>query len=264
MIRHKGRGVTIGEIWFDDALDTNGVDVLVFRQRSSPMDKGTWTDFPTIVTDLSEDADRIFSRIKRASRQEIRRCERDGLTIDHWYPADAAALTAFLEFYNAFAAVKGRPEISENDLRRYLGAGILALSRASLEGRALCWHAYLAQAGRARGLLSASGRFDDDSSIHRSAVGRANRFLHWRDMLFFKNAGLNVYDLGGWYPGTDDQALLKVNQFKEEFGGTTIRQFDCKMGITLKGKLYLLLQDLRARGLGSRKGAHPAPRENGR
>ncbi len=49
----------------------------------------------------------------------------------------------------------------------------------------------------------------------RNAIGRGNRMLHWKDILAFKAEGKNVYDFGGWYAGQEDEALLRINQFKE-------------------------------------------------
>jgi hypothetical protein len=75
-------------------------------------------------------------------------------------------------------------------------------------------------------------------------VGRANRYHHWQDIVKFKNLGIATYDLGGWYADTTDPAKININKFKEEFGGELVKHFNCRHGITTKGKLFLLLRKI--------------------
>lgn len=70
----------------------------------------------------------------------------------------------------------------------------------------------------------------------RNLIGRANRFHHWQDMLRFKQAGIRVYDFGGWYQGTTDTEKLGINRFKAEFGGTVVTNYNCKLLLTAKSR----------------------------
>jgi hypothetical protein len=42
-------------------------------------------------------------------------------------------------------------------------------------------------------------------------------------MQHFRDAGATLYDFGGWCAGQDHEDFLRVNRFKEGFGGT-VRQ----------------------------------------
>ena len=44
-------------------------------------------------------------------------------------------------------------------------------------------------------------------------------------------------DMGGWYGGHEDQALLHINKFKEDFGGKVVEIYNSMAGISIKGKL---------------------------
>lgn len=77
-----------------------------------------------------------------------------------------------------------------------------------------------------------------ESSV-RNAMGRANRYLFWKDVLRHKEAGLETFDFGGWYPGGTNQALLNINRFKEEFGGSIRREYNCRQIRSLKGRIVL-------------------------
>jgi lipid II:glycine glycyltransferase (peptidoglycan interpeptide bridge formation enzyme) len=64
--------------------------------------------------------------------------------------------------------------------------------------------------------------------------------MYWRDMLRFKASGISTFDFGGYYLGSDDEEKLRINGFKEEFGGRVIQEFNCEKALTLKGELASL------------------------
>ena len=71
-------------------------------------------------------------------------------------------------------------------------SGLLALSNAALpSGEVVVWHSYALAGNRARLLQTASLFRDSRSSAERNAIGRANRALHYEDMIAFRSAVLN-------------------------------------------------------------------------
>lgn len=115
------------------------------------------------------------------------------------------------------------------------------------DGTVLVWHAYYVGQSRARLLHSASLFREASDSAFRTLVGRANRYQHWRDMLKLKADGLTTYDMGGWYAGSEDEAKLSINKFKEGFGGETVVEYHCEEAVSLKGKLYKIARRPRHR-----------------
>ena len=71
------------------------------------------------------------------------------------------------------------------------------------------------------------------------AWNAAGRYLVWSDIIRYQEQGLRYFDFGGWYRGTTDQALLKINEFKRGFGGQVMREYRCEKILTLKGWLVL-------------------------
>jgi hypothetical protein len=71
-------------------------------------------------------------------------------------------------------------------------------------------------------------------------------------MLRFRDLGCTTYDLGGWYAGKTDTHQLRINAFKEEFGGRVVQNFNCIEAVTIKGKIadtvFSLLSRLSAIG----------------
>jgi lipid II:glycine glycyltransferase (peptidoglycan interpeptide bridge formation enzyme) len=120
-------------------------------------------------------------------------------------------------------------------------------------GDILAASSYIVTPSRVRGLYAgASYRATTDPS-RRTAIGRANRYLYWRDMLRFKEAGIRMFDFGGYYIGSEDEEKLRVNGFKAEFGGEIIHEFNCQSAVTIKGKLALWGIEQRARRMVKRR-----------
>lgn len=60
-------------------------------------------------------------------------------------------------------------------------------------------------------------------------------------MLRFQRQGVLVYDLGGWYVGTEDKRKLGINRFKASFGGVIVREFNSERCVTAIGRLALVI-----------------------
>ena len=87
-------------------------------------------------------------------------------------------------------------------------------------------------------------------------VSRANRLHHWADIQRFREEGLAIYDFGGWYTGREDSEKLRVNRFKESFGGQAVHEYSADRANTWKGVAALGARRLRqelVRRLGGRK-----------
>ena len=97
---------------------------------------------------------------------------------------------------------------------------------------------------RARLTHSASMFRLEADSAERNRIGRVNRLLHWDDMVRFRDAGVKTYDMGGWYTGRRNQAQLRINTFKEEFGGRVVHEWDIFRPGSVRGWLYLRGRDL--------------------
>ena len=77
----------------------------------------------------------------------------------------------------------------------------------------------------------------------RNLIGRANRLLHWNEIIFFKNASCKVYDFGG-LSNSADTKLVHIDEFKKGFGGKIVVEYNQKIGISILGKLVLFIYGL--------------------
>jgi hypothetical protein len=243
MLTTKGP-VRIAEIWFDDDLRAAGADIVRFRNRSTPVEEGQCLEWYTLIVDLAQEMGAIEAKIKSDTRYAIRRAgTKDKLTYNyHDQPVDDA-MEAFLAFYNEFAGATGLPEIKLAHLDSIRDTKKLILTNVqTADGEDLVWHSYLCGRDRVRLLHSASLFRTVDNSAYRQRVGRANRYHHWLDFLKLKEAGFQIYDFGGWYAGSDDSDKVRINRFKEEFGGTVVSTYYGEVALTMLGKVALKLK----------------------
>jgi hypothetical protein len=244
----RGKFFLRGDIWFDDGPEEiPNVDVLYYyyQQRPPSIPGLEFNEEYTIVIDLTKDRDELWKTISRENRYKIRRAaEKDEIVYEFWERVDPDLLNNFFDFHAQFTASQGLKKLGRSRLIGYADAGVLNVSHTkSKEGDPLNWHIYYRGKNRVFMLHSASIRSSTNTSYNQM-LGRANRYHRWQDLLTFKNLGILIYDLGGWQAKTTDEKLLNINKFKEEFGGKVVRNFNCRQGITLKGKLFLLLRKI--------------------
>jgi hypothetical protein len=215
-------------------------------QLGTPRAGTRCTPFYTILIELRQDPKVMLSRMKRDTRYDIRRAsERERLLYEYWVDGKPEAVCEFANFNDTFAAQTGRPKLKRSRFELLAQSGVLDLSRVSdSDGEPLVWHAHYRGIERARLLESVSLYRSAGFSVQRTFVGRADRYHHWRDMLRLKEQEFTTYDLGGCCPGSEDAHRLGINAFKEEFGGTVVKNFNCMEGVTLKGKIAALVLSL--------------------
>lgn len=151
---------------------------------------------------------------------EIRRAIKDGVTT-----ASETDIQRFIDFYNLFAVTKNLPKLTQDF---YKLQPCIVITKAIYKDQDIVMHAYLLDdtLKRVRLLHSASLFRNEKDNQLKAVTGRANRLLHFNDMCFFKQHGFQVYDMGGYAHGTSDEALKRINQFKDSFGGVLIQESD--------------------------------------
>ncbi len=91
-------------------------------------------------------------------------------------------------------------------------------------------------------------------------MSRANCFIHWNNFLAYRDLGISCFDFGGWHVGKTDIRLLGINAFKQSFGGSIVREYDCEQPRTVKGWLILTAARILARLKQAGPGAGTEPR----
>jgi lipid II:glycine glycyltransferase (peptidoglycan interpeptide bridge formation enzyme) len=252
MIYNKKKGIIrVLEVWYTDEESKRNCDVVRYKfVPAIPNNAYSIEELYTFLINLSLDTDTLLNEIAKNTKYEIKRArERDNLTVRTFLSAgqkDGNALQEYIHFFNGFADSKKRNGITTDELAQFYAAGNLEIRSVedSETHEILSMHSYVISDGRAR-LFQSSSHFRDSSDPEfRKKTGRANRLLHWEDILYYKSKSLQYYDFGGWYGGSSDLEKLSINQFKEAFGGEKIREYSCIVPMTSLGKLSVLIRKI--------------------
>jgi len=248
LIVYSKQSVRIAEVFSSaEARLPERVDIVRFRDCSSPVAGTVSYSHPTLQVSLQADPAAILAGMRKRARRKIRAGEEANLACEWRAGRDCAPwMTHFFEFFDRFASLRGLPPANRERLSTLAAAGVLQLTRASdPQTRAvLVYHAYTVAAGTAHLLHSASlfrARQGDDE--YAEAVSNANGWLTWQDMLRFRADGFGCYDFGSWHTGNDPDQL-KLNVFKHSFGGAIVDRYFADRGLTLKGKLAIYARKL--------------------
>ncbi len=136
------------------------------------------------------------------------------------------SIDEFVSFYNIFAISKGFKTLKSKDISIYRNFLIIT-SAINTNNEVVVFHSYLIdnELKRVRLLHSASKIHSlNDKNQERNFIGRANKFLHFKDMQFFREQGISIYDFGGYAYDTSDISLLGINKFKDSFGGELVEE----------------------------------------
>lgn len=238
MLTYRKQGLRFNELWYGEQPDSGCFDVLIHCQAPARIAGVECKEKRTIVLDLTRDEAMLLSDVKKDTRNEIRRAGRDGVTCEQLDGENPVVREAFYDYYDDFARAKGLNVLVRSRLEQIASRGGFSVTTArNAAGQVLVYHAYLCYHSRARLLFSASGLLRADDSAERNLIGRANRLLHWDDVCRFRAQGIEKYDFGGWYAGSADADRLRINKFKEEFGGQILTEFNAMHGVTIRGKL---------------------------
>lgn len=138
----------------------------------------------TLWLNLEQRPKCLLRRMRRTTCCEIRRAQKECLRYEFTSAPNTAWVKQFFHFYDLLAKSKNlKSSVDRNRLLALLNGGVLDLSRiSSSDGRILVWHASIRSRRCACCLYSAS-LFRCETKTMAAYIGRANRLLHWYDML---------------------------------------------------------------------------------
>jgi hypothetical protein len=242
LILYSKHRLTIAELHFDEQTAPPPVDIIRYQSRMEKVDATVCYPFTTILIDLTQEPDALMAQLSKTTRNEVRRAMKDELTFEMSTEPDQSWVNDFFAFYGEFAQLKGLAGLNRERLLGMRECQSLVLTRiCAPDGTVLVWHCYVKASNWVR-LVHSASLFRAADKAQQNLTSRANRYLHWCDMVRFREMGIATYDFGGWYSGQEDTEKLKINQFKEGFGGKVASQYNADLGITLKGILAVRLR----------------------
>lgn len=199
----------------------------------------------TLLTDLLESEDELLSKIKKNCKYEIRRSEREEV-IEKNYDSEellnnSDVVDRFEKVYNVMFSTKGLSGYRFN--RELVKEGIKANSIVittcrNANGENEIFHAYLCDQNSCVLMYSASPLWGREEKEKVNEIGRMNKYLHWKDILYFKERGLTRYEWGGISSPDEPNG---IDKFKMEFGGEIVQYNNYVIPISTLGRVYTYL-----------------------
>jgi hypothetical protein len=250
MIKIQRKWAICHDVWFDETWSAEGGDLILFYHWTEPVNPSAQAEVHSLEINLTQPEDAIFKGFTASTRNQINRATKEGVVFDSWTAPPEGIIDEFFSFFRDFTRERGLEESGTGAewMRRYAAQeGILLTRASSADGKTLVWHSYYRNARWVRQLQSISFFSGSDDKEQRNAVARANRFLHWMDMLECRRVGIAHFDFGGFYSGNSDEKLLRVNAFKQEFGGIKTVRYHSILPVSWKGKSLLKIRQLRGK-----------------
>lgn len=230
-------------VWFDSDAQYRA-DIVYFYHMLAPTRSAHLENTKTIMIDLTRPQDELFGELGKNTRYKIKRAEREGVAFTASTQPTDAELSDFIAAHRDLEAREGRSPVDLATLTKIASNDrALVLTKAYDEsGEPVSWHVYLRARGRVRLMHSVTMLVDRDTTRDKGFAGRANRLHHWRDICFFKEAGLEQFDFGGWVGPDGDPKHRSISEFKEGFGGAVVDCYNAVAPLTLLGRLTLGLR----------------------
>lgn len=208
-------------IWFAEEPSLRDGLFNSYLQSFSKKAKFGFKRIPKYTKIIEISNDDIESCFCKQTRKKIKRAQEHGIVCK-----TLSDNTGFINMYNEFSINKHfHKRLQEKDLLIF-GKSHITRAACSSEGRFLVYHTYLMDESlkRVRLFYSVSVIHGEISQEERNLTGYANRYLHYQDMLLFKEMQYKTYDFGGYAYNTTDKSLMGINEFKDGFGGQLIEE----------------------------------------
>lgn len=241
-INQKRKGMPMHYIWY--AKEKQNVKGFVtYKQSLKPIGEKI-EKFPTLISDLTLSQEELWAKLEKGCAYKVKRAQREGVEVEILESSqiDEKEIRDFCEFFDQFWKSKGIKQAGwqafYEETKTYVEHKAIVFSKANIDGATVVYHTFVVDGEYARLLHSASlYRISEDRKP--AIVGMANRYLHWADMLYFKEKGILKYDWGGAGKAPD---VIGITAFKESFGGDLVYFYngEAKQGLAAKSVYQLL------------------------
>lgn len=173
-------------------------------------------------------------------RYEVIRAQNEGLEYQSYQSKDICRdiniLDQFEEAYIEFAKGLGTEVLkayNRKKIESYIESNCFMLTTVSYD-KLTVYHAYVYDNEETVLIYSVSDFREE--GMDKNLAGRANKWLHYKDMIFLKNLGLAPYD---WGNISNKENMNGIDNFKISFGGNICEKYNILYGNNLWGKIFV-------------------------
>lgn len=260
IVKYKGKRRVEGYIWFENFSNSSEIknylkyhsnekydSVEVFGNYNEIKGKHVFSqEQSSLITDLKLNEEDLWLKMSKTVRNEINRCERENVKVEiyesEYLVNNCDILDIFSEMYHNMYFEKGMENIYPDKklLLQYAKNNKLLLTSAFIDNQPVVFHTYVYSDRNTR-LLQSCSEFRACDNTMRNAIGRANKYLHWKDIQLFKKRGFHIYDWGGVSSLSEPNG---IDKFKMAFGNTPITYFNIRYIVSLRLRIYIFIKNI--------------------
>lgn len=186
-------------------------------------------DGETSTIDITKPMDELFAAMKSNTRNEIKRAIKEGIEFSH-----NDDFASFVTYYNRFCEQKGiELKTDIQTLRKY---DRTVITIALYGDNVLAMHATVVNDDDKVAMLLYSCSYRLDENVDRRMIGWANRFLHYKDIEYFKSLGIERYEWNGICTDPNRTDVYNISLFKLSFGS------EPKRSLSLRTPLFIFMK----------------------
>lgn len=250
-ITYQKKGIKIGQIWFNDEISFDKIDEkmdIAFFHGIKEKQEGkneVSQEFHTLISDLTEDEDKLYSVISKNVRYEIRKSKTDDVVLRTYQGKAILENEKILQdlgnMYQVMYQSKGMNSLfNYTQARQYAQKEALLITGVYQGDEPLVLHSYVLGDTEARLLHSVSDF--RDIGLDANLIARSNKRLHWEDIQFLKQSGFTICDWGGVSSFENPNG---IDTFKMKFGGNPMTYYNVFVGKSFLGKIGIKLLKLK-------------------
>ena len=219
VVTHNWLGFIRKEIWFYDGGKYQRVSYTAFcAAQEIPLGECRYVEkYTTSVIDLAKDEKELLDAVHPTYRYDIRSAERHGVVQQLLEAPTSEDCKELLTEYAEFARIKKLSPLRARFIGALRESGCLRITKARADNQVVATHVYICDSS----FVSLLASFHSPGADNAKLRSEANKFLHWKDMLYFKARGFKKYDFGG----LNHEKLPGISKFKTSFGGTLTHNY---------------------------------------
>lgn len=211
-------------VWFEEKPEAISSKALLIRhmrvEDMNGLQSRHCAEVETLWSDLTVEESEMLKPMRKQVRYEIRRGQKENIEIKTFDSQAISKLNLLEEFeqtYNHFCEISNQAYLKKSYNRKMLEAcmkqnGVVMTVAKFDKGRV--YHIYETDGKVVLLNYSASDFRNED--VDNNLAARANKLLHYEDMIYFKKKGCKVYD---WGNVSDYDNPNGIDNFKLSFGG---------------------------------------------
>ena len=200
------------EIWFynNEPLNEGSYNSFSAAKTIKGSNTRETHKYNSVLIDLSKTEDEILKAMHPRLQYDLQLAEKVGFQFLAITDASENECISSMNSFNAFAKTKGIPIMKKSWILAARKTKKLFITKILFEEKEVVSHIFLCHNGVA---LNTHSYHNVNFTIEK-AIKFGNKFLHWQDIIYFRNQGYKTYSFGPINP------LLKgITQFKMNFGG---------------------------------------------